>query len=545
MLMNKIDKIIGYFNPNAALKRTVSRAKLNILNQGYGNHGASTEKNSLRGWRFRGGSAKEDIEDNVPILRERSRDLYSGTPLATGALKTLRTNVVGSGLRLNAQIDYEFLGISEEEADEWETIVEREFSLWADSIHCDAQRMSNFYELQQLAFLSQLMSGDVFCLLPIMPRQNMPYDIRIQLLEADRVCNPNGQSSLNHRIVNGVEINQSGEIVAYHISQVHPLSTDYLHEQKWIRVEKFGAKTGRPNILHLMEMERPEQRRGVPILAPVIESLKQLGRYSEAELMAAVVSGMFTVFIKSDVTEGGNPIGQGFGVPQVEFEEDDGEEQSYELGNGSIVALGTNESIETANPGRPNQAFDGFVTSICRQIGSALEIPYELLLKNFTASYSASRGALLEAWKMFRMRRAWLANDFCQPIYEEWLAEAVAKGRVHAPGFFKDPLIRKAYCGAEWNGPSQGQIDPLKEAQAAEKRIELGASTHSREAVELTGGDFYRNVRQLAVEKKLMRAAGLVEELIKAAEAVDSKDGKGGEDDEEVLDDESKRREDE
>lgn len=64
------------------------------------------------------------------------------------------------------------------------------------------------------------------------------------------------------------------------------------------------------------------------------------------------------------------------------------------------------------NPGRPNTAFDGFVVAICRQIGAALEIPYELLVKNFNASYSASRGALLEAWKMFRMYRTWLANDF-------------------------------------------------------------------------------------------------------------------------------------
>lgn len=526
--MNKIDKVIGFFNPKAALKRHVARTKLEILNSGYGNHGANTSKGSLKKWRSGGGSAKEDIEDNVPLLRERSRDLFTGTPLATGALKTLRTNVVGSGLRLNAQIDYEFLGMTEEEADAWETITEREFSLWADSIHCDVQRMNDFYELQQLAFMSQLMSGDVFATLPLIPRANMPYDIRIHLIEADRISTPSFIQNFKDKIVNGVEINEIGEVVAYHVAQVHPLSSNFVDRQKWLRVEKFGARTGRPNILHLMEMERPEQRRGVPILAPVIEALKQLGRYTEAELMAAVVSGMFTVFIKSDVTAGVNPLGQAGGA-MVEEEENEGDFDSYELGNGAVVSLGENESIETANPGRPNPAFDGFITSICRQVGTALEIPYELLMKHFTASYSASRGALLEAWKMFRMRRAWLAKDFCQPIYEEWLSEAVAKGRIHAPGFFNDPLVKKAYCAAEWNGPSQGQIDPLKEVLAAEKRIALGLSTHSREAVELTGSDFYRNVRQLSTEKQLMVAGGLIES------------GKGGEDNEQVLDNEQSR----
>jgi lambda family phage portal protein len=532
--MNTLDRLISYISPNHALKRNVARGKMKLMNSGYGNYGASATKKSMKGWRSNGGSAKEDIDDNIPTLRERSRDLYAGTPLATGAIKTLRTNVIGSGLRLNAQIDYEFLGMSDEEADAWETIVEREFSLWAESMHCDLQRMNNFYELQQIAFLSQLLSGDVFVLLPMLERANMPYDLRIHVVEADRVCNPNGAKiTINNTIVNGVEIDKNGEIVAYHFAKNHPLSFNYA-QQEWTRVEKFGKLTGRPNVLHLMETERPEQRRGVPILAPVIEALKQLGRYTEAELMAAVISGMFTVFIKTDTGDVSTVLGQASGDPyEVEEVGEEEELPDYSLGNGAIVGLGENESIETANPGRPNQAFEGFVTAICRQIGAALEIPYELLLKNFTASYSASRGALLEAWKMFRMRRAWLATDFCQPIYEEWLAEAIAKGRISAPGFFKDPMIRKAYCGAEWNGPSQGQIDPLKEALAAEKRIQLGASTHAREAVELTGGDFFRNARQQVVEKKMLKEiAGILNE-------------KGGENIEEILDDEQKRNKDE
>lgn len=483
-----------------------ARKRIDILNQGYGDHGASTKKKSLLGWVSRLGSVLEDIEYNIPKLRERSRDLYMGAPLATGALKTIRTNVVGSGLKLNAQIDYDYLGMTLEEADAWETTVEREFSLWADSVHCDAQRMNNFYELQQLAFLSQLMSGDSFALLPVIPRPNMPYDIRVQIIEADRVCTPDKLMFKDNKVVNGVEINFRGEVVAYHIAQNHPNSIS-LKRTDWTRVPKFGPSTGRPNVIHLMESERPEQRRGVPILAPVIESLKQLARYSEAELMAAVVSGMYTVFIKSENPEDNEPFRQ---VIDDYDQVDPNDENSYELGNGAIVALGENESIEQANPGRPNTAFDGFVTSICRQIGSAIEVPYELLLKHFTASYSASRAALLEAWKMFRMRRSWLSSGFCQPIYEEFLAEAVAKGRINAPGFFTDPLARKAYCSAEWNGPSQGQIDPLKEVNAAEKRVENGFSTRTRETVEFGNGDFFRNNRLRVVEERLRREGGLI-----------------------------------
>ena len=80
------------------------------------------------------------------------------------------------------------------------------------------------------------------------------------------------------------------------------------------------------------------------------------------------------------------------------------------------------------------------MTALAKYVGAALEIPVEVLTKNFVSSYSASRAALLEAWKAFRMRRSWIAADLCQPVYELFLSEAIARGRIHAPGFFLDPV---------------------------------------------------------------------------------------------------------
>jgi len=144
---------------------------------------------------------------------------------------------------------------------------------------------------------------------------------------------------------------------------------------------------------------------------------------------------------------------------------------------------------------------------LAKYIGAAVDVPYELLLKSFDASYSASRAALLEAWKAFRMRRSWFARDFCQPVYQIWLSEAVARGRVNAPGFFDDPLIRKAWSQAEWNGPSPGQIDPLKEVLASQKKVENGFSTRERETIELTGGDWNTNIETISRENELLKAA--------------------------------------
>ncbi|MBS6063670.1 MAG: phage portal protein [Peptostreptococcaceae bacterium] len=500
-LFNKKNKKIDN-DLEKVIKSYALQSVKQIINSGYSYYGASKSKKSLLGWTSSGGSSKEDIEDNIDTLRQRSRDLYMGVPLATGAIKTCRTNVIGGGLKLKSQIDYKSIGITAEEARELEQKIEKEFALWADGTACDIERLDNFYELQQLAFINWLLSGDVIALLPTTQRVAMPYDLRIQLIEADRLSTPTDKKN-DESIVEGVESNKQGEVIAYHICNKHPLAKGRGQGRKeWVRVEAYGKDTGRRNVLHLMNRERIGQKRGVPFLAPVIEALKQLGRYTDAELIAAVVSGMLTVFIEKEGYSNERPFGEMIGQEQ---QVDITDENTIELGAGAIVDLNEGEKANVVNPGRPNTAFDGFVMAICRQIGAALEIPYELLLKNFNASYSASRAALLEAWKMFRMYREWLANDFCQPVYEEWLTEAVAKGRIEANGFFSDPLIKKAYSKAEWNGPAQGLLNPVQEVSAAERRVANGFSTRAKEAKEMNGTDFYRNIDQLEQETKLMK----------------------------------------
>lgn len=507
--MGLLENVIAWASPEAALNREHARRKLTILNSGYSQHGASYSKKALLGWMASGRSADEDIADNINTLRARSRDLYMGTPIATSALKTIRTGVVTSGLMLLPTPDFEFLGMTEEEAERLRADILREWEMWAETQDCDAARSCTFYQLQSLALLSALMSGDVFVTMPIIPRVGSVYDLRVSLIEADRVCDPTPKPA-DKNIVEGVEVDGYGAPVAYYIAKNHPGAIprslkDY--RQEWKRVPVFGSATGRRNVLHIMsDVERPGQRRGVPILAPVMEALKQIGRYTDAELMAAVVSGMYTVFIKSTTPDMplGGMIPDEMGV--------DPDPNSYEMGNGAIVALGENESIDTANPGRPNTAFDGFVQSICQQIGAALEIPRELLIKEFNNNYSASRAALLEAFKMYKRVRENFAASFCQPIYTEWLSEAVARGRISAPGFFDDPVIKAAYCRADWVPDAHGQLDPLKEVNAAKVRVDEGFSTREREAAELTGMRFGTIVNQRAKEEERRKAAGLVQE---------------------------------
>ena len=523
---NLVDRAVRYFSPARAQQRMAARLRMEALSGGSSYTGASKSRRSMSEWQTTSNSADGDLLDDLPMLRERSRDLVRNAPLATGAINTVVSNVVGTGLSLQSRIDRRALGLTEEQASEWQKNTEREFRMWCESADCDITRTQNFYELQDLAFRSSLESGDIFTLLPHVRRQRDAYGLKIQLVEGDRVCNPGfGMNKAN--MAGGVEMDDTGAPVAYHVLRSHP-GIFHAKRSEWDRIPAFGAKTGRRNVLHLFRRVRPGQNRGVPYLAPVIESLKQLDRYSEAEIMAAVVSGMFTVFVTTE-GQGLDPANQvGMGAETGARASD----KDVKMAPGAMIDLGPNEKIETANPGRPNTAFDPFVQAILRQVGVALELPFEVLIKHFTASYSAARAALLEAWKFFRVRRAWLAARFCQPIYETFLAEGIASGRISAPGFFDDPRIRAAYCGAEWQGDGPGAIDPLKEGLAVEKRLQIGLTTLSKETAAYDGSDWEANHAQQVRERAMRREGGLevgmptpAQRPVSAVDAGDSPDG--------------------
>lgn len=506
--------------------------------KGYSEAGASITRRALKSFRADSGSPNEDINYNNATLRQRARMLYMAAPVAASAINTNRTKVVGVGLTLKSAVDRDVLGLSSEDAKAWQRRTEAEFRLWCKPQNCDALGLNGFAGLQQLVLKSWLMSGDVFVLLKWSePTQFNPYALRLHVIEADRIstphaygstltvggytegCVPEGKPGAGNKIYDGVEVDADGRVVAYYISNTYPrqITAD---KQEWTRVKAYSEHTGLPNILHIMDAERPDQYRGVSYLASVIEPMLQLRRYTESELMAALVQSLFTAWIQTSTNQAETPfdeVGAGDigGIPG-EVTSGEGrlgnnlswDDREYEMGPGTVLHLAPGESVQFGNPNIPTAGFETFVKTVCKLIGAGLEQPYDVLVKEFNASYSASRAALLEAWEGFKMRRARLVEVFCQPVYEAWMAEAVARDRVRAPGFWVDPLIRSAWCGAGWIGPVQGSLDPKKEAEANLLLIDRGIKTHEQVTRETSGGDWEENIEQLARENAALAAAG-------------------------------------
>lgn len=360
--------------------------------KGYSEAGASLVRRAMKGMNARSGSPNEDINWNNYTLRQRGRMLYMSAPLATSAINTNRTKVVGVGLTLKSSINRDILGLSPEAAKQWQKRTEAEFRLWADRKQsCDAIGMNNFDGLQQLALVSWLMSGDVF---PVFKRYKStpinPYSLRIHLVEADRVSTPNqlgggigrygitdGRAENGNDIFDGVEVNKDGMVVAYYVCNNYPWQITG-KPSEWTRVEAYGQRTGLPNILHVMNSERCDQYRGVTYLAQVIEPLLQLRRYTESELMAALIQSFFTAWIVTDTDLSKIPINTVgasgvVGIPGTNPDEStiSDEKNEYEMGPGIVTHLKQGEKIEFGNPNIPTTGFDVFVKTFCKLIGAA------------------------------------------------------------------------------------------------------------------------------------------------------------------------------
>ena len=496
------------------------RAPTDFKNSGYSEGGASRTSKILKAWSPIKLSPKTDIDMNLSTLRNRAFDMSINTPIGAAAINTSSSYVVGAGLTVHPRPKFKILGIDAQTAREWSQKTVEEFKLWASTVDCDVCRRNNFFDLQHIAYVSYLADGDAFALFKRKnPTPRNPYTLRLQLLESNRVSNPldgtvigvfphsvEARAKNGNMIISGVEINDDGEIAAYYISNRVPndvLGAD--ETTKWVRVKAFGNLTGLPNVLQVCRDQRPDQFRGVPLLAPVIETLKQTSRYTNAELSSAIVKSFFSLFFVQPESNRtlDEMIGAGIGG-QGKQDEPVVDVNEYNLGSGTLSALPKGVDVKAVDGGKSQSSFGVFTQELIKQIGAGLNIPYEVLMKSFTASYSASRAALLQAEKEFEQSRECFIRDFCQPVFEMWLIEAVASGRIEAPGFFDDPLIRAAWSNAEWYGTSIGQLDPVKEVQGAQLRIALGLSTHEKEAAEMTGTDFAENVEKLLEEQKMM-----------------------------------------
>lgn len=424
--------------------------------------------------------------------------------------------MIGPGLVPHPRIDRELLGLTIEQADAWQKQAARLWWKHAGGVGFDIRRRSTFAKLSWLVARGWLESGDVFYRRRYLQRQGDLLGLKVQLIEADRISNPN-RAPDTPGLIEGVEMDDDGAPVAFHVSNHHPGDPLQLGFPLWTRQPAFSAENGLPLMRQVSLLERDGQTRGVSIFAPVIESLKQLTRFAGAELDTTVAASFIMAIFTSDDRTGMGSMGTGqpdVGIVTGSAATASADKQ-IEMAPAAIPHLLPGESLEPFNPVRPQSAFDSFFRAFCSMIGVAVGLPHELLIKHFTSSYSASRGALLEAWRGFKAKRSLvLVDEWAQPVWEWFIYESVARGYLTAPRFFEDPLVAWAYCECSWSGPLMGQLNPAQEIAAAKMAVDTGFTTLEEQTAELTGGDDWERKNEQRVREHKLRVEGGLEPQI-------------------------------
>ena len=481
-----LDKLIGIFSPKSAYRRKVFRMAGGIMASGfYRGAGRDRLKSS---WIPGIGSADQNLLFDLPILRERSRDLNANDPRASGITKTLVNNTVGTGIRMQSRISAEDLNVSDEAANKLQTQCEKVWERWCGS--ADAANRMDFYEIQRLIDRQILECGEALFIPVMLMDQNRPYSLALDIIEPDRLRTPAAFMG-DRNIRAGVRVGERGEPLSYFVSKKHP--GDFMwgggvYDFSYQEISAFNNQ-GRKNIIHIYEVERPGQTRGVPFFAPVLDYFKHLSDYEEAELVASRVAACYALLIETE-----NSAAAALGGAS---ETNSNNQRIEKLEPGMIRYLGPGEEVKSFNPARPGGNFDPFVFSILRAICAGLNLPYEIVSKDFSkTNYSSARAALLQAYRYFKQRQTFLASKLCQPVYEMLLEEAYLRGELEVSDYY---ARRYDYNKARWITPGWQWVDPLKEAEAAELSINNGISTLADECAS-RGDDWEEKIEQRARE---------------------------------------------
>jgi len=438
-------------------------------------------------------------------LRERSAQLFTENLYARGLIRRLITNEINTGLSLECEPEENVIGVEETSLDDWSEDVEVRFNLWAnDPNSCDIKGLSTLGKIMAIARMEALVEGDVLVILKQSKRTNLP---TIQLIRGGAVRTP-FDNYLDRDIQHGVELDENGRHVAFHIDQKDGGSK---------RIPAYGSKSGR-RIAWLIygTDKRMDETRGQPILALVLQSLKEIDRYRDAQMRKAIINATLAMFIKKTQDKIGTlPMsGAATRIDQVANVADPAgtPDRSFSVTNHGLPGIVMQELQQGEEPvgfngNGSDEHFGGFEAAIISGVAWANEIPPNILRLGFSHNYSASQGEINEFKAYLDRVRKNFGDEFCQPIFKEWIISEVLNGNVKAPGLLKawrdkNSIQVNAWLSTEWAGAIKPSTDIFKQARGYELLISLGAITRNRASRELTGTKYSRNAKILQRENE-------------------------------------------
>lgn len=501
------------------------------------------------GTKFPGGYGPTDVLlTDYWTLRARSAALFERNIYARGIVRCLVTNEINTGLNLEATPEERLLGLEEDSLADWSEDVENRFTLWGeDAKLCDHSERMTWGDLQATVRREALIEGDILCVLILDQRTKLP---RIKLINGASVQSPMfyTPSAGGNEIKHGVEVDANGRHVAYWIRQKDGTSK---------RLTAWGEKSGRRLAWLVYGTDkRLDDVRGKPLLALVLQSLREIDRYRDSTQRKAVINSMIALVVtrtqpgapSRQLTAGGGALKNGVASAVDNQGKKRGYFEAQHIPGLAMENLEVGEDVKSFGAQGTDEKFGDFEAAIVSAMAWHFRIPPEILRMTFQSNYSASQAAINEFKLGLNLERTNFGSQFCRPVYVEWFVAAVLNGRIVAAGFleaWRDPAQYDtfgAWLSADWQGQIKPSVDPVKLVRFYREAIAEGMCTRDRASRETTGTKFSKNIKKLARENlavfKAFEPIALLEALRKAVSQTPKADKPAKGKEEDVNDDE-------
>ena len=460
------------------------------------------------GDKYPGGfGATQLFEMDYWTLRERSSQLFRENLYARGLIRRLVTNEINTGLELEAQPEESVIGVPEDSLSDWSELNESRFSVWARNPQmCDFEGRRTFGALQREIRREALISGDVLVVQHISKTTGLPL---IQIINGAHVGNPAEEIKLRsgYTLEYGVERDANKRHVAYHANKEDGTS---------VRLPVKGPRSGR-RVAWLVygSDKRHDDVRGEPLLALILQSVKEIDRYRDAAVRKATINSILAMFIKKTVDKPGTRPWVGGGATRKGTAAVAGVESDRTFAISEHVPGTTIDELQVGEEPVPHSTagtdvnFGPFEEAIIQAIAWANQIPPEILKLAFSNNYSASQAAINEFKIYLNMVRTDFGQVVCQPIYTEWLISSVLAKTVQATGFLEawrtPSQIEKfgAWIMTDWSGAIKPSTDIVKQAKGYSMLVAEGWITNDRAARETTGTKFSKNIKRIKRENAM------------------------------------------
>lgn len=495
---------------------------------------ASRTSSEMAAWRPTMKSPDSELLPERDLMLSRQRDAIRNNGIGAGYAQSRLDAVIGAGLRLLPRPDWRALGQTAEWADEWQRIVKSQWRQYADDVDCwiDWKRRCKFNTLLAQAYRSYIFHSEMIAVLEWRQDKRGAFArTAVNIVHPDLLCNPNDEPDTWTRRA-GVEMDSvTREPIGYWFRQVHRSedASTGAPSYAWKYVPRYTA-WGRQQVIHVYEVEQPDQTRGKPTFAAALLRLRMLDKFEKTALEAQIIQAMYAAIIESSAAHsdvmgamGGLPSAGGSGTSPLGAYTDAqvawNKQSPIIVGGVKVPHLLAGERLEFKTPGNVAPTLDAFEHATLLHLSRALPgVSYEELSGDYSrTNYSSARAASITPWRFITGQRDNIAAPLATGIYAGLLEELLDDGRVptpaNAPSFYE---AKTAWIGCKWIGAPRGHIDEEKEQNARKLKREAGTLTHEDDCAE-NGQDSDEVIDRLAMEHVKFKNSGLESLLPNAA----------------------------